>query len=87
MEQILLINLPELKASSFSKMLKGLLKETNADIVSYPTSVGSVLTGLLKKQFFVKVPNKSNICYKILDQELNIDMTRLELSGINFHTY
>lgn len=85
--QVLLINTPNLNSHTVSKIINGLCRGTKADFVSYPSSSNSVLTTILKKLFFVRVPNKANVCYKILDAHLNPNMEILELAGINFHTY
>jgi GNAT superfamily N-acetyltransferase len=85
--QILVFNSPELSKKSMRAMLRYFKTQTKADLISYPSSVNSVLRGLLKKLGFIKVPNKANVCYKILDENINPDMNKLELSAINFHTY
>jgi hypothetical protein len=57
------------------------------DLISFPISKNNRLKPVLKKSLFFKVPNSTNVCYKILDESLRLEMNQIELSAINFHTY
>lgn len=73
--------------------LKSFLREckTNVkyDLISFPISEHNPLRPFLKKSYFIKVPNKTNICFKILNENeiREDDIKELNLSGINYHTY
>ncbi len=85
--QILYVNFNTISGGRFKKIIKQMSSGLAVNLVSYPTSSHSVLTTILKSQFFIKVPSSTNICYKFLTPNSNINMNTLELSAINFHTY
>ena len=64
-------------------------KEVMYDIISFPISKSNFIRKHLKKSFFLKVPNQTNICYKILDNNeiTDEDVLNISLSAINYHTY
>ena len=62
-------------------------KITNCDLISFPISMNNTLRGKLKRGLFFKVPNGTNVTYKVLDKTPNSIIENLELSAINFHTY
>jgi len=69
--------------------LKEIKKELNYDLISFPISRNNQLRPFLKKSGFIKVPNKTNVCYKILDNNeiSDEDVLNISLSAINYHTY
>jgi hypothetical protein len=86
--QILYLNK---KTSEFrySKMLKNIKKELIFDLLGVCSTPNNLEKIKLIKNGFIKVPNRTNVCYKIIDESLikKSDMNKLTLQGINYHTY
>lgn len=68
-------------------IIRGFKKICEFDIISFNTSSNSNLNKELKRNLFLKVPSSSNMCYKILDSSIQINMEQLSLNNINYHTY
>lgn len=87
--QVLFINIKDKGAFEMKQFLKHCKRKTNYDIISFPISKNNPIRKDLKKSFFVRVPNKTNICYKILNPKgiLDQDIKNISLSAINYHTY
>ena len=87
--QVLFINIKNKNKFSISDFLKQCKQQSKYDILSFSITKNNSLRTLLMKSFFLKVPNKTNICYKILNdkQISNKDVEMLSLSAINYHTY
>lgn len=71
------------------KFVKACRKVFDHDILSFSISRSNPVRKGLKKNLFLKVPNSTNICFKILDEkQITSDQVRgLSLSAINYHTY
>lgn len=85
--QVLFVNQKSTTKLNFKKVLKAYQAETSYDLISFPISSGNSIRKYLIRNFFIKVPNRTNVCYKCLDDSLNIDPTELSLNAINYHTY
>ncbi|MDI1254477.1 MAG: GNAT family N-acetyltransferase [Flavobacterium sp.] len=57
------------------------------DVISFPISFANPIRKKLKNNFFVKVPNRANVTYKLLEENLVLNFDKLELSAVNYHTY
>lgn len=87
--QVLFLNIKDESKFKFSKFIKECKLKSNYDVISFPISKQNPIRKYLIKSFFLKVPNQTNICYKILNPE-NIkdsDVRSLSISAINYHTY
>ncbi|WP_203296295.1 GNAT family N-acetyltransferase [Luteirhabdus pelagi] len=85
--QVLFALLPNHTKSDFNRLLKKIKTTNSSDIISFPISNGYGLKGFIKQSFFIKVPNNTNVCYKILDASVNVTMEDISYSAINYHTY
>lgn len=74
-------------ADLLSSAIKEYQHEVGCDMVSFPSSIGNRIGNKLGRRMFVKVPSRTNFCYKILDPRLNLDFSRLSLSAASAHTY
>lgn len=72
---------------SISNLIHLLKNEKDFDLVSMPISVGNRLRRSLKHNFFIKVPGKTNFCYKYLNANTILNFNQLSLSAIVAHTY
>lgn len=87
--QVLFINHKSggyVKINQFLKICKASGKY---DIISFPISKNNPIRSQLKNNCFFKVPNRTNICYKILapDKISDNQVSGLSLNAINYHTY
>lgn len=85
--QVLFVINKNKKLTTIRSLLKLYKKDTNYDIVSFPISNKNEIRKKLIKSFFIKVPNKTNATFKIIDETYKIDFNNLEISAINYHTY
>jgi GNAT superfamily N-acetyltransferase len=85
--QVLLVNPKSKSKFNFQKLLSSYQTKSKYDLISFPVSSNNSMKSKLKRNLFIKVPNSTNVCYKILDNSTNFDMNQLSLSAINFHTY
>ncbi len=87
--QVLFVNIKNNKVFKLSKLIKALRTKITYDIISFPISKNNGLRGALKKNMFIKVPNSTNVCYKIIntDKLKEKDVENISLSAINYHTY
>ena len=86
--QILVIQSKTKKDVILKNVIKHYGNSYNFDLISIPLSSNHRLRGQLLKNIFMKVPNHTNSCYKILSDKLNHDQIEsLELTAVNFHTY
>lgn len=85
--QVLFINPNSTLNFSLKKVLKAYQIKSQYDIISFPISGHNQLRKELIKKLFLKVPNHTNMCYKLLDDSLKIDLSKLALNAINYHTY
>jgi hypothetical protein len=85
--QILFVNPGTIADFSFKSVLKAYKNKIKFDLISFPVSRNNSIRKHLKRNFFIKVPNRTNVCYKLIDKSFNIDMTKLALNAINYHTY
>ena len=85
--QVLFVNSKLESGFNLKKLLYVYKTKSNCDLISVPISSNNSIKSKLKRNLFIKVPNSTNVCYKILDNSLITDMSQLSLSAINFHTY
>ena len=85
--QVLFVTPKDSNKFSLKNVLKSYKKKLKYDLISFPISKNNRLKPALKRNIFFKVPNNTNVCYKILDETLQLEMSQIELSAINFHTY
>lgn len=87
--QVLFINRKKDKNINLTKFIKVCKAKTNYDILSFPISKDNSIRKNLKKAFFMKVPNQTNICYKILNKDVvkDEDLQKISINAINYHTY
>lgn len=87
--QVLFVNIKKPNEFKLTKLLKKTQENTSYDIISFSISKNNVLKGFLKKQFFIKVPNNTNACFKILNDSIlkKRDLEKISLKAINYHTY
>lgn len=87
--QVLILNKKEGNKIKMSKFIKACKSKTNYDIISFSISKNNPIRHHLKKSLFVKVPNQTNICYKILNKEVvkDEDVQKISINAINYHTY
>lgn len=72
---------------SVSNLFNLYKKQTEFDLLSFPISEKNRIRNNLQRNFFIKVPTKTNVTFKLIDDNYNIDFSQLELSAINYHTY
>lgn len=85
--QVLFVTPKNLKSFSLKKLTNKYNKKSKYDLISFPISKSNNLRSSLKDNIFFKVPNSTNVCYRILDESLLIEMEKIELNAIDFHTY
>ncbi|MAM27398.1 MAG: hypothetical protein CMC13_00080 [Flavobacteriaceae bacterium] len=85
--QVLFVNYKDLNTFKIKSVLRKYKEKTHYDLISFPISDQNPLKKKIKKTGFIKVPNHTNMCYKILDKSLEINMAKLSLSAVNYHTY
>lgn len=87
--QVLDINLKNAPSFKIHSLTKAIKLEVKYDIISFPISKNHQVKPYLKKAFFIKVPNRANFCYKILNDEIvsNDALQNISISAINYHTY
>lgn len=86
--QLLHVNMENYTKAGLEELIKSLMKQAlNIDLVSCPAGATGTMSGVLKGLGFRAVPNKGNICFKVLDPNATAPMEKLELEAINFHTY
>lgn len=87
--QVLFVNIKNREKFKLSSFLESCKKQTNYDILSFPISKNNPIRNMLKKNLFIKVPNRTNICYKILNPNVvtDKDVESISLSAVNYHTY
>jgi GNAT superfamily N-acetyltransferase len=85
--QVLFVGMKSPKRVSISNLIDEYKKQTTFDIISFPISKQNKIRNKLIQLLFIRVPNKTNVTYKIIDKNSRIDFNKLELSAINYHTY
>ena len=87
--QLLFINPKQGQSIKIKKFLRTCKAKVNYDIISFPISKNNPVRSELKNNLFIKVPNRTNICYKILSTDkITEEQVRLiSLNAINYHTY
>jgi GNAT superfamily N-acetyltransferase len=86
--QVLFVNIKKPRKFKLSNLQMEFQKKSNYDLISFPISKTNHLRKKLKRNLFIKVPNSTNVCFKILDGIITEhDMQKVSLSAINFHTY
>lgn len=67
------------------KVVKAIKQQVTPDVIEYASTV---MDKSLSKVFgFFKVPAHGNFCYKVLDDNMQIDDFKMVLPSINSHTY
>jgi len=87
--QVLFIHIKNERKFKMSTFIAKCQQASQYDILSFPISKNNSIREYLKKAMFLKVPNKTNICYKILNTDgiQDDDVLKISLSAINYHTY
>ena len=87
--QVLFLNRKNNYSLNLKQFVQHCKQKTNYDIISFSISKSNELREELKRALFMKVPNKTNICYKILNTKVltDRDLESVSLSAINYHTY
>jgi GNAT superfamily N-acetyltransferase len=87
--QSLYLQISPFSSFKFSSLVSKLSEQLEFDLISFPISHKNKLGKLLAKNFFINVPNKTNICFKILNSKhISVDdFENISISGINYHTY
>lgn len=85
--QVLLVNWYDQSKGNLKELIKAYKLKTTYDIISFPISKTNLNRRKLRKNLFVRVPNRTNFCYKVLDSALEAEMAQISFSAINFHTY
>ena len=87
--QVLFINLKQEQKTKIKNFLKVCKRKVDYDIISFPISKNNPVRNELKQNLFIKVPNRTNICYKILttDKITDEQVRSISLNAINYHTY
>lgn len=67
-----------------TEILKNILRNTKADIISYSSTIYDKLFNI--SDGFFNVPSKSNFCSKVLDSNMIINDFKIVLPSINAHT-
>jgi hypothetical protein len=58
------------------------------DLISFPVSKNNPIKKQFTSNFIFKVPNRTNMSYKILDDTTeHIDVSKISIAAINYHTY
>jgi GNAT superfamily N-acetyltransferase len=87
--QVLFVNAKKEVNFKIFKLLIEINKIEKYDFISFPISKNNLLRNKLKNKLFIKVPNKTNMCFKILNESAIIksDIENVSISAINYHTY
>lgn len=85
--QVLLVEKKSERKLNISSVIKEFKKQIKYDFVSFPISNSNTLKKQLKKHLFLKVPNHTNVTFKMLNPKSNYELDKIELSAINYHTY
>jgi len=87
--QVLFVNIKQSDNFGLKSLLKNLEHEIDYDLISFPISRNNRLRVELVKNGFIKVPNSTNVCYKIIGETFltKAMVEKISLSAINFHTY
>ena len=87
--QVLFVNVKNEVNFKISKLLREINKNEKFDFISFPISKNNFLRDKIKKQLFIKVPNKTNMCFKIFNKNviMKSDIENVSISAINYHTY
>ena len=85
--QVLFVEFKSDSSLNFSILIKEYKKQCKYDIISFPISKTNKIKKNLKKMFFFRVPNSTNVTYKKISKKKQFDFSKLELSAINYHTY
>lgn len=87
--QILFLNIKDVSTFSFSDFISFCKSKCNHDIISFPISRNNPVRKYLKANHFFKVPNRTNVCYNIIDSNLfsETDIENISFDSIIYHTY
>lgn len=87
--QVLFIQVKNSDSYNMAGFIKDCHKKANFDILSFSITKTNKIRKSLRNSFFLRVPNKTNICYKILNEAIikDGDVMNISLSAINYHTY
>lgn len=87
--QVLFVNKKGNKKNNINEFLKACRNKIEYDILSFSISNNHPFKKGLKNNLFIKVPNRTNICFKILNEsKISEDILRsIYINAINYHTY
>lgn len=87
--QVLFVNIKQADNFKLKFLIRKLKHEVNYDLISFPISRNNRLRVELIKNGFIKVPNRTNVCYKIIGETFltKAMVEKISLSAINYHTY
>lgn len=86
--QVLFVNIKKPKEFNLSNLQREFQQKSNYDLISFPISKTNPLRKKLMRNLFIKVPNSTNVCFKVLNGSISVqDIQKISLSAINFHTY
>lgn len=85
---ILFINIKDRKIFKFKEFLRHCKSKAKFDVISSTVSNNNPINNILINNFFIKVPSRVHMCYKILNQNVvkDIDIVNMSFDGINHHT-
>lgn len=87
--QVLFLNVVDKTKFRMKDYLKKCKVQASYDLISFSVTQNNPLLVQLKRNMFIKVPNRTNICYKIINHNAvtDYDLKSISLSAINYHTY
>lgn len=87
--QVLFVHTKSSESFKMAVFIEECKVRSNFDILSFSITKTNKIRKSLKNSFFLKVPTKANICYKILNDGIikDEDVMNIALSAINYHTY
>lgn len=87
--QVLFVHTKHSDKFKMADFIKECQRKANYDVLSFSITKTNKFRKSLRNYFFLKVPNKTNICYKILNDAIIKDeeVINISLNAINYHTY
>lgn len=85
--QVLYVNIYDQRAYNPYLFIREVSGTSGCDIITVPLSKKNRYKKYLYPLGFFRVPNRTNVCYKVLDEDVDLDARNITLYGINYHTY
>lgn len=85
--QVLYLNIHNQKEYNHNLFMRELRTRCNCDIVTMPVSKNNKYKKYFYLSGFIRVPNRTNVCFKVLDKDAVLNFEEIALYGINYHTY